>query len=45
VPLAVLAAALELAAFLSLSVGLVLDSLSHQNRRDFELRIIALSNR
>jgi glycosyltransferase involved in cell wall biosynthesis len=40
VPLAILAAALEIVAALMLSVGLVLDSIAHQQRMNYELRLL-----
>lgn len=40
VPLAVLAAALELVAVMSLSVGLVLDSITHQDKMNFERHLV-----
>ena len=43
VPLAILAAALEIVAALMLSVGLVLDSIAHQRRTDYELRLLSRS--
>lgn len=45
VPLAVLAAALEIVAFIMLSIGLILDSISHQQKVDFELHRLAQSRR
>ncbi|WP_395686076.1 glycosyltransferase [Caenimonas koreensis] len=43
VPLAILAAALEIVGALMLSVGLMLDSIAHQRRTDYELRLLAQS--
>lgn len=40
VPLAILAAALELVAALSLSVGLILDSITHQHKMRFEMHLL-----
>lgn len=40
VPLAVLAAALELVAVMSLSVGLILDSITHQHKMNFERHLL-----
>lgn len=40
VPLAILAAAMELLAALSLSVGLILDSITHQHRMRFEMHLL-----
>lgn len=42
-PLAVLAAALEIVAVMSLGVGLVLDSLTHQEKMRFEKELLAAS--
>lgn len=41
VPLAILAAALEIVAALMLSVGLVLDSIAHQQRLNYELHVLS----
>lgn len=43
VPLAVLAAALELVAAFSLGIGLVLDSITHQDKMKFERELLASS--
>jgi glycosyltransferase involved in cell wall biosynthesis len=43
VPLAVLAAALELVAVFSLGIGLVLDSITHQDKMKFERELLASS--
>lgn len=43
-PLAILASALELVAVMSLSVGLVLDSLAHQNKMNFEQQLLTMSS-
>jgi len=40
VPLAILATGLELIAMLLLAIGLVLDSITHQDNRRFELAIL-----
>jgi hypothetical protein len=40
VPLAVLAAALEIVAVMSLSVGLMLDSITHQHRMNAERKLL-----
>lgn len=45
VPLAVLAAALEIVAFIMLSIGLILDSISHQQKVDYELHRLTQSRR
>ena len=42
-PLAVLAASLETNAVMSLSVGLVLDSITHQEKMRFEKDLLAAS--
>jgi glycosyltransferase involved in cell wall biosynthesis len=41
VPLAILAAALEILGALMVSVGLVLDSIAHQQRMSYELRLLS----
>ncbi|MES2635269.1 MAG: glycosyltransferase family 2 protein [Pseudomonadota bacterium] len=41
VPLAILAAALEIVAALMLAVGLVLDSIAHQQKTNYELRLLS----
>ena len=41
VPLAILAAALEIVAVLMLSVGLILDSIAHQQRMNYELHVLS----
>ena len=41
VPLALLAAALEIVAFIMLAVGLILDSIAHQQKMSFELLILS----
>jgi hypothetical protein len=41
VPLAILAAALELSAALALSIGFILDAISHQSKLDFERHLLA----
>ncbi len=41
VPLALLAAALEIVAFIMLAVGLILDSIAHQQKMNFELLILS----
>lgn len=41
VPLAILAAALEIVAMLLMSVGLVLDSIAHQQRLSYELHVLS----
>lgn len=45
VPLAILAAALGLAALISIAIALVLDALAHQSRRDFEFRFVEARRR
>jgi glycosyltransferase involved in cell wall biosynthesis len=40
VPLAILAAALEIVAIIALNVGLVLDSINHQHRMNFERELL-----
>lgn len=41
VPLAILAASLELSAALALSIGFILDAISHQSKLDFERHLLA----
>lgn len=41
VPLAILAAALEIVAVLMLSVGLILDSIAHQQKTNYELHVLS----
>jgi len=41
VPLAILAAGLELSAMLSLGIGLILDSITHQNKMRFEQHLLS----
>lgn len=41
VPLAILATALEILAVLMLSVGLILDSIAHQQKMNYELRLLS----
>ena len=41
VPLAILAAALELMAALALSIGFILDAISHQSKMDFERHLLS----
>lgn len=41
VPLALLAAALEIVAFIMLAVGLILDSIAHQQKMSFELLLLS----
>lgn len=43
VPLAILAAALEIVAVMTLCVGLVLDSIAHQDRRNYERNLLTQS--
>ncbi len=43
VPLAVLAASLEISAIMSLGIGLILDSITHQNRMAFERSLLSES--
>jgi glycosyltransferase involved in cell wall biosynthesis len=45
VPLAILAAALELSAALALSIGFILDAISHQAKLDFERHLLAQPGR
>jgi hypothetical protein len=45
VPLAVLAAALEIVAVIFFSVALMLDSIVHQHRMSYELMLISMSSR
>jgi len=40
VPLAVLAVALELVSVMSVSAGLILDSIAHQNKMEFEMHLL-----
>lgn len=40
VPLAILAAGLEISAILSLGIGLILDSITHQNKMSFEHQLL-----
>ena len=40
VPLAILAASLEVISFLLLAIGLILDSITHQDKRNFERQLI-----
>ena len=44
VPLAILAAALELVAFVLFTAGLVLDSVAHQQRLEFERHLLAMGD-
>ncbi len=44
VPLAIFATGMEIAAMLMASVGLILDSLAHQDKRNFEREILAMTN-
>jgi len=41
VPLAILAAGLEISAILSLGIGLILDSITHQNKMAFEHKLLS----
>lgn len=41
VPLAILAAACEIVAVITLSIGLVLDSITHQEKMNYELRVLS----
>jgi hypothetical protein len=41
VPLAILAAGLEVSAILSLGIGLILDSITHQNKMAFEHKLLS----
>src|SRR5690606_7936452 len=43
VPLAILAAALEIVAVVLLAVGLILDSISHHEKQKAELHLVAMS--
>ena len=43
VPLAILASALEIVAVMAGSAGLILDSIAHQHRADFQRRLLAQS--
>jgi hypothetical protein len=45
VPLAILATGLEISAFLFFSIGLVLDSLAHQERLNFERQLLVLMSK
>jgi glycosyltransferase involved in cell wall biosynthesis len=45
VPLAILAAALEMVAVMALSAGLILDSISHQHKIDFEKTLLNTANK
>jgi glycosyltransferase involved in cell wall biosynthesis len=45
VPLAILAAALEMVAVMALSAGLILDSISHQHKIDFEKTLLNMANK
>lgn len=45
VPLAILASGLEIVAMMMLMVGLILDSLSHQQRMDYERKLLADAGR
>lgn len=45
VPLAILATGLEISAFLFFSIGLILDSLAHQQRLNFERQLLAFMSK
>ncbi|HYD80943.1 MAG TPA: glycosyltransferase [Paucimonas sp.] len=45
VPLAILASALEIVAMMSLGIGLILDSLAHQQRFEYERQLLADAHR
>lgn len=45
VPLAILASALEIVAMMMLTVGLILDSLSHQQKMEYERKLLADAGR
>jgi hypothetical protein len=44
VPLAILAAGLEISAILSLGIGLILDTITHQNKMAFEHKLLSEKN-
>ena len=41
IPLAILAAGLEISAIMALGIGLILDSITHQNKMAFERSILS----
>jgi hypothetical protein len=40
IPLAILATGLEIVSIVLMAIGLILDSINHQNKRKFELELI-----
>ena len=44
VPMAILASGLEIIAMLLIAIGLILDSIAHQNRQDYERGLLARGN-